>query len=156
MEEENFEYVGFWLRLGAWLIDSLIFWIVATPVLASVYGWRYFTDPDYPAVVGPTDIAVNWVFPAVATVVLWMIWQATPGKMAISARVVDARTGMPARTIQYVVRYLAYLLSALPFCLGFIWVGVDSRKRGWHDMLAGTVVVRPRDRRPEAVNFDRR
>jgi uncharacterized RDD family membrane protein YckC len=26
--------------------------------------------------------------------------------------------------------------------LGFIWVGFDKRKQGWHDKLAGTLVVK--------------
>jgi uncharacterized RDD family membrane protein YckC len=32
----------------------------------------------------------------------------------------------------------------LPIFLGFVWVAFDRRKQGWHDKLAGTVVVRPR------------
>jgi uncharacterized RDD family membrane protein YckC len=32
----------------------------------------------------------------------------------------------------------------IAFFLGFIWIGLDARKQGWHDKLAGTVVVRPR------------
>ncbi|WP_141737159.1 RDD family protein [Marinobacter sp. X15-166B] len=44
------------------------------------------------------------------------------------------------------------MLSALPLCLGFIWVGVDKRKQGWHDKLAGTVVVRSIGKEP--VKFD--
>ena len=31
--------------------------------------------------------------------------------------------------------------SALPLLLGLIWVALDPRKQGWHDKLAGTVVV---------------
>jgi len=27
---------------------------------------------------------------------------------------------------------------------GFIWILVDERKRGWYDLLAGTVVIRER------------
>jgi uncharacterized RDD family membrane protein YckC len=30
----------------------------------------------------------------------------------------------------------------LPLMIGFIWVAFDPRKQGWHDKLAGTVVVR--------------
>jgi uncharacterized RDD family membrane protein YckC len=26
--------------------------------------------------------------------------------------------------------------------LGFIWVGFDQRKQGWHDKLAKTVVIK--------------
>jgi uncharacterized RDD family membrane protein YckC len=87
-------------------------------------------------------------------VLFWMYRQATPGKMAIGARIVDARTGRPPGTKQLVGRYLGYYVSTIPFCLGLIWVAFDPRKQGWHDKLAGTVVVRPRVRGPEAVRFE--
>ena len=41
-----------------------------------------------------------------------------------------------------VLRYLGYFVSTFVFMLGFIWVALDSRKRGWHDYIAGTVVVK--------------
>jgi uncharacterized RDD family membrane protein YckC len=37
--------------------------------------------------------------------------------------------------------------------LGIIWVAFDPRKQGWHDKLAGTVVVRPKNRGPVPVKF---
>jgi uncharacterized RDD family membrane protein YckC len=91
------------------------------------------------------------VLPAVAVVLFWIYRQATPGKMAIGARIVDATTGGKPTTGQLIGRYLAYYVSTLPLLIGFIWVGIDQRKRGFHDMLAGTVVVRAR--RPEPVKF---
>lgn len=84
-----------------------------------------------------------------------MYRQATPGKMAISARIVDAGTGGPPSTAQLVVRYLGYFVSTIPLCLGLLWVAFDPRKQGWHDKLARTVVVRPRHRGPAKVSFDR-
>jgi uncharacterized RDD family membrane protein YckC len=80
----------------------------------------------------------------VGVVLFWMYRQATPGKMAISARIVDAQTGGRPSNAQLIGRYFAYYLSMLPFCLGFVWVAFDPRKQGWHDKLAGTVVVRAR------------
>ncbi len=38
------------------------------------------------------------------------------------------------------------------YALGFIWVGVDQRKQGWHDKLAGTVVIRNTGK--ESVQFE--
>jgi uncharacterized RDD family membrane protein YckC len=88
------------------------------------------------------------VLPAVAIVLFWLYRQATPGKMAVSARVVDAKTGGPLGVGQSIVRYLGYFVSTIPFCLGLLWVAFDARKQGWHDKLAGTVVIRKRDARP--------
>jgi uncharacterized RDD family membrane protein YckC len=56
-------------------------------------------------------------------------------------------------TGQLVGRYLAYYVSIIPFMAGILWVAFDPRKQGWHDKLAGTVVVRPRRRGPMPVTF---
>lgn len=68
-------------------------------------------------------------------------------------RVVDAETGKTLSVGQAVARYLCYIISMLPLCLGFIWVAFDRRKQGWHDKIAQTVVVRAKDRGPERVRF---
>jgi uncharacterized RDD family membrane protein YckC len=100
------------------------------------------------------DFLLSWVFPAVAVILFWVKKQATPGKMAISAKIVDARTGNIPSVGQFIGRYLSYSLAVLPLCLGIIWVAFDSRKQGWHDKLAGTVVVRQKNRQPQPVSFD--
>ena len=102
-------------------------------------------DPDGsigPLFLGLADFIISAVLPAIAIVLFWMRWQATPGKMVISAKIVDARTGGDPSTAQYIGRYLAYIPSALPLGVGFLWVAFDKRKQGWHDKLAGTVVIR--------------
>ena len=52
------------------------------------------------------------------------------------------------------MRYLGYYVSIIPLFLGLIAVAFDPRKQGWHDKLAGTVVVRPRNRGPQPVKFN--
>jgi uncharacterized RDD family membrane protein YckC len=154
MNTQNLEYVGFWARFGASIIDGIIIMVITFPPLIGIYGWTYF-DPDTPFLAGPADFAISWVFPAVATLLFWSYKQATPGKMAISARIVDARTGHPASFGQLLTRYLTYFISMIPLFLGFIWAAFDPRKQSWHDKIAGTVVIRPSVRRPEPVRFDR-
>ena len=60
---------------------------------------------------------------------------------AVAAKIVDARTGGAPSTASLVKRYAGYLVSMLPFFLGFAWIAIDRRKQGWHDKIAGTVVV---------------
>lgn len=146
------EYVGFWLRVWASLVDTALLLVVIVPLLLAAYGGDYFLAPDA-ALRGPLDVLLNWVFPAVAIVAFWIYRSATPGKMMIGARIVDARTGGKPTNGQLVGRYLAYFVSTLPLCLGLLWVAFDRRKQGWHDKLAGTVVVR--DRR-HALQDDKR
>lgn len=133
------QYVGFWVRVAASLIDTVLILVVIVPVALLVVGKDYF-DPLRG--VWSLKILLEWIFPAVAVVVFWIYRSATPGKMVFSAVIVDAATlGKPSAG-QLVGRYLGYFVSTLPFGLGLFWVGWDKRKQGWHDKLAGTVVIR--------------
>lgn len=154
MDDERLEYVGFWPRVGAALIDTLLLLLICLPLVTWIYGVRYWTDGT--VIAGPADLLINWVFPAIATVLFWTYRQATPGKIAIGARIVDARTGAPPSTRQLIVRYLGYYVSIMPLMLGILWVAFDPRKQGWHDKIAGTVVVRPQQRGPAPVEFTQR
>jgi uncharacterized RDD family membrane protein YckC len=152
MERSDLEYVGFWPRAAAMIIDTLLLGVICWPLLSAVYGPRYWTSGGL--IKGPADFFISWIFPAAATLLFWQFRQATPGKMAISARIVDASTGRAPSTGQFVGRYVGYFASILPFCVGLLWVGLDQRKQGWHDKLANTVVVRLKNRGPAAVRFD--
>lgn len=145
-------YAGFWLRVGAALLDTVLWLIVAGPILWGIYGPELFAEDTF--VAGSWDFLLSWVFPAIATIVFWIYRSATPGKMAIGARVVDARTGGHPSTGQLVGRYFGYYVSAIPLLLGLLWVAWDPRKQGWHDKLAGTVVVRRRRTSGEGAIFD--
>lgn len=148
---EGLEYAGFWVRFSAVLIDTVLLMVITVPLLVWIYGWGYYSDGKL--IAGPADFLINWFAPAVATVLFWVLWQATPGKEILSLRVIDAASGKPVSVGQGVLRYLGYFVSALAICLGFIWVGVDRRKQGWHDKIARTMVVRAKDRGPERVWF---
>jgi uncharacterized RDD family membrane protein YckC len=47
------------------------------------------------------------------------------------------------------VRSLASFFSAIALCLGFFWVGWTRERQSWHDMIAGTVIVRV----PQSINL---
>ena len=79
-----YEYSGFWPRVGASLIDTVIIGAITYPILISVYGWVYFDNEAL--VKGFTDLVFGWIFPVVAILGFWLYRQATPGKMAISAK----------------------------------------------------------------------
>ncbi len=73
--------------------------------------------------------------------ILWR-WQATPGLLAIQAKVVDATTHSPVTFRQCLARSCGELLSALPLGAGFVWAAFDARRQTWHDKMANTVVVK--------------
>lgn len=151
METQQLEYAGFWSRTGAALIDGILLLLITMPILISIYGWEYLEAEDL--VMGPADFLISWVLPALATVLFWLYKNATPGKMAIKAQVVDAQTGHSINVGQAMLRYLGYFLAILPLGLGIFWVAFDSRKQGWHDKIAGTVVVKRTNTGPEPVRF---
>jgi len=153
MSGESTEYVGFWVRVVAALIDSVLLLCVSILLLVAIYGWSYFDVAKTGSGTGVAGFLISWIAPAVAAVAFWLYKQATPGKMVFSARIVDARTGNPLTVRQSIVRYFGYFVSTIPFGLGLIWVAFDPQKQGWHDKLAGTVVIRtrPRERGPGPV-----
>ena len=146
---EEVEYAGFWIRVAAALIDTLLLMIVTVPLLTWIYGPDYFLDAS--STFYAFDFFLNYIFPALAIIVFWIYKSATPGKMVLKMKIVDARTGGKPTTGQLIGRYFGYYVSTIPFCLGLIWVGIDKRKQGWHDKLAGTVVIR--DTAHEPVKF---
>jgi len=149
---QQLEYAGFWTRTGAALIDGILILLITVPLLISIYGWEYLETEDL--VLGPADFLISWVMPAFATVLFWLYKSATPGKMAVTAQVVDAQTGESISVGQAMLRYLGYFIAMLPLGLGIFWVAFDSRKQGWHDKIAGTVVVKRSRTGPEPVRFN--
>ena len=141
LADPRFEYAAFWERAVALLIDWLIVVVIAMPIIVVTFGASYFSlDP----VRRSGDLAIAAVIGAII-VGFWRYCGATPGKLAVGVRIVDAATGAPPPTLRLVIRLLCYLVSALPFYLGFLWAAFDRRKQGWHDKIAGTVVIQEPD-----------
>ncbi len=144
----EFEYAGFLVRVAAFAADHFLFVIVTTPILLIIYGWGYFdivlcSDNIF---AGPIDFIFTVVLLFVAVILFWMYWQATPGKMAIQAKIVDEYSGRKPSNWQCVGRYLAYIPAILCLGIGIMWIALDPRKQGWHDKLAGTVVIRSKSK----------
>lgn len=132
-------YAGFWIRFAAFIIDSIVASIMLWIVARVLFGGGDVDLNDLHGVLA----RLSWetCLSALFIVGCWMYFAATPGKMAFHAHVVDARTYRRASGLRLVVRYLAYFISTIPFCLGFLWIAFDARKQGWHDKIAGTVVI---------------
>ena len=149
---ETLEYAGFWIRVGATLIDSILILLITTPLILHFYGWEYFSPETSSLIAGPADFLISWVLPAACVIVFWIYRQATPGKILLSMQIVDASTGKAPSIGQLIGRYFAYYISTLPLGLGLFWVGWDRQKQGWHDKLAHTVVIRRKPAR-QPVQF---
>jgi len=134
------EYAGFWVRFLAVILDSILFMMVLVSLLFLILGTQVFTDPQ--ASSSPLATLLQLGLPMLATVLFWKYWAATPGKMLMGVMVVDARTGEIPSTGRLILRYLGYFVSTIPLGLGYLWVAGDSRKQGFHDKIAGTLVIR--------------
>ncbi|MEO6291222.1 MAG: RDD family protein, partial [Burkholderiaceae bacterium] len=83
----DLEYAGFWIRVGAALIDSILLLLIITPLLVKFYGWTYFSASTgsnaYVFVKGPSDFIISYLIPAIISIAFWMTKGATPGKMLL-------------------------------------------------------------------------
>jgi len=140
----QYQYAGFWRRLFAFIIDGILLSLVSSALLLAYFGadefaalpqgidWR---QPDWQL------IGIDQGIPALWTIAFWYALKATPGKLLVDAQIVDADSFQKAGLGQLILRYLCYIVSALPLGLGFFWIAINPRKQGWHDKLANTVVI---------------
>lgn len=136
----NLHYAGFWLRFAASIIDTLFLLAVLLAVLSLINP----LDANS-LITGNTNLTqtfLSWTIPIFATLVFWHFRSATPGKIFFKLKIVDATTYQEPTTKQYIARYIGYYVSLLPLGIGFIWIAFDKRKKGWHDKIANTIVIR--------------
>jgi len=158
-------YAGFWIRIGANLIDLIIFivvylfsyWLMMF-VFHDLLSFSLYYMDDYKNIrqnyfLTFWNVFFQSLLPFIATIWFWLKFQATPGKMAVNLRLVDAETGGTISKKQSIGRYFATIVSLIPFGLGYFWIAFDQKKQSWHDKLAGTVVIR--NRRIEKVVFEK-
>jgi uncharacterized RDD family membrane protein YckC len=74
----------------------------------------------------------------------WVNGGATPGMRMFNLRLVRDLDGGPIGWGEALLRLVGMWISAAVFYLGYIWVFIDKRHRGWHDLIAGTLMVQPR------------
>lgn len=172
-------YAGIVTRMLAMVIDLLVLGI--TWLILSI-GFDFVVRTSalrqvFEALIGPIrwesplqELLVTLGLPALLLLLLsfsyfaflYGVGGASLGKYLMGLRIRN-RNGRRISGRQAIIRTLAYALSALPIYLGFINILFDNRRRGWHDILAGTVVVHSWPARPDPtflrktiVRLDRR
>jgi uncharacterized RDD family membrane protein YckC len=147
---------GFWIRFLAYFIDSIILSIVATPLIFLVLApnmARIMHDAENNQEPSPEMIVSMFAGISVYIVLVWIgtwlydalltssSWQGTIGKKLLRLKVTDEagnRIGFGRAT----GRFFGKLLSGMIMDIGFFMIGFTDRKRGLHDMLAGTLVMK--------------
>ena len=146
-EEFALEYAGFWIRLGASIIDTIFILLIMYTIYYIVSGFSVHTVSatlSFPCV-GFKSWLLNLVYLAGLSLVyiigFWTWRGQTPGKMIVGIKVI--RTDSSPITWQYSCRrYLGYIASTVILCIGFIIIAFDKRKQGLHDRIADTYVVK--------------
>jgi uncharacterized RDD family membrane protein YckC len=147
----RYQYAGFWIRVLASIIDSIIVGVVDSIIqftaLRPMLGISDVSDPaslfaaaGAVGVLGLVGIVVAACYEAIFVAQMG----ATPGKMALGMKVVRS-DGSRIDLGRSFGRHFAKMLSAIILGIGFIMVAFDSEKRGLHDMICDTRVVRQRN-----------
>ena len=139
-ETDSAVYASFGSRLVASLIDGVLILLLTFPLLYLFYGKSFFESET--AATGTAGIIIQYILPLVITMIFWRSKGATPGKMIMKLKIVDAESMEPASTGRLVLRYVGYYVSSIVLGLGFFWVIWDKKKQGWHDKMGKTVVIK--------------
>jgi uncharacterized RDD family membrane protein YckC len=151
-----YKYAGFGRRLVAFSIDNIIINIVFLFLIIIISTAFIFgslsgdTDTLITNLTNPAQLTFIALLATTSYIILSIAYFTyfhgikgrTPGKMLLGLQVLSAQ-GTPIGFGIAFLRAVGYLVSSLLFTipLGFIWAAFDGRKQGWHDKIAGTVVI---------------
>jgi len=155
MPVAGMRYAGFWIRVLAALIDSVILGTVSSILQYAMFPSMMTTTPITPGTnpfetLGPAMARAGWAILASTLVSLtysaWFMGAlgATPGLMALGLKVVRP-DGSPIGYGRAVARYFAAMLSGIILGIGYLMVAFDSEKRALHDMICDTRVIKTRE-----------
>jgi uncharacterized RDD family membrane protein YckC len=152
--------IGFWMRLTAAAIDLAIVIpaaVVVTLLASKIAGihlppsnlhlfdldlWLDLVIATDPALV--MGLVLFLAIGLVYLLVFHIVRGRTLGMQLMKMKVIDVY-GDPPSPARCAARCAGYLASAATLLLGFLWIGFDSEKRGLHDWIAGTYVIRVRE-----------
>jgi uncharacterized RDD family membrane protein YckC len=147
--EVMLEYGGFWIRVAAYLIDSVIMMIAQFAIFA-VFGISMSAatslDPAESEVFATAGGLTAYAIIFIGGILYFAIMessskQGTLGKMALGLIVTDVN-GNRISFLRALGRWFAKILSSLIMAIGFIMVAFTENKQGLHDMICSTVVLK--------------
>ena len=140
------DYAGFWVRLSAYVIDSVVVFtglLIVRLIFAgiSLAGGDAITGTDILFHYSLKDI-VLYGLKVLYFIAFTYLTGTTLGKKAMNLRVVSSNPEEKLTLLNVVYREtVGRFLCSLPVNIGYIVAGIDSEKRGFHDMLCDTRVV---------------
>ncbi len=144
--QENFEVsiepAGFWIRVGAYVVDGVIVNLLLAAVgICFVLLLGGGMNPMAMASLGSFVYAITFLLPLAYYVYFLGKKGYTPGKGFLGLQVIR-QDGTGLSYGDAAIRTFSYILSAIPLYLGFFWIGFDRNKQGWHDKIAKTQVIK--------------
>lgn len=140
----GWHYAGFWVRFLAIIIDGILLGVI-TAALTPVWGPQVTVTGTGTAAafeVNATANALGTLVGLVYFVGFWAWRGQTVGMMPFNMQVVSVADGKKIDVVRGLLRYVGFIIAAIPLFIGLIWAAFDSRKQGWHDKIASTVVIR--------------
>jgi uncharacterized RDD family membrane protein YckC len=134
---EQQELAGFWRRAFANIIDLI--WLLPLALLLGA-----LAEAVNGGEMSGAGELMNNVITGLVVLLFWVERGATPGKLVLGIRIIDVETGGTPPMGRLVLRYLGYIVSAIPLGLGYFWMLWDARRQTWHDKIGGTLVVKTR------------
>ena len=140
---EATRFGGFWIRVLAYFIDTVILITALSPVLfiLSLIALEIELNFRLPDIF---SLVASWIY---FSVLDSSSWQASVGKKAVGLKVVD-KNGDRISFGRATGRHFAKIISGLTIFIGYMMVGWTKRKEGLHDKIAGTLVIRIVKSRP--------
>lgn len=152
---ETAQYGGFWIRLGALIIDYLILgflqFVVIAPILSAMglAASAETFDPENSASAMNAMMGAMGLIQVISLVIGFLYFvlmessskQATLGKLALGLIVVD-QNGAPLSFGKAALRFVGKMVSGIILCIGYIMAAFTPRKQALHDMIAGTYVIK--------------
>lgn len=137
---------GFWIRFVAYFIDSIILNIVLFGVililgLLALPLEAVMDQSIVEGIVGLLMLVLMLVTVIGYYAVGWSKYGTTLGKKLFKLRVVDKNTNKNVSLGKGIGRIFSYMISGMPFYLGFFWIGWDPDKEGFHDKICQTRVI---------------
>ena len=136
-------FASYGSRFWGYFLDSLILGLGLGVVFAIVAFVAGSLANDAPAIAGIL-LFISWLAIIVGSfwyfVHYWTRTGQTPGQKIAGVRVVRL-DGQPMTVGSSILRVLGYSINGSILALGWLWPLWDDKKQGWHDKMAGTVVV---------------
>lgn len=150
-EAETVRYAGFGERCVASIIDSIVqlpiilpcLWLLLRADVVAAAGDPFLLAERISLTLEtPLGRAIVWGIPLFYCIVFWKFRSATPGKLLMDMKIVDAESGKEPSSLRWLLRGAGYVINVLILFIGFLWILFDERRQGLHDKLANTVVIK--------------